>query len=114
MRLLPYNWTLASYCHDTGIKLWTYKHENLEFAANPYAPGDRVINTRHDDPNTAVVVTCGNGTDGDEVSVAFLNDFDEEDVWPGKLESHCEENGIKCYTYEPSILEFSDQVPNRT
>lgn len=99
---------LASYCADQDVKLYTYRHDNLAFAENPYAPGDRVINTRHDDPNTAVVVTCENGSSSDEVSVAFLNDFDEDDVWPGKLESHCDDNGIKRYSYEPAILEFAD------
>ncbi|WP_440764551.1 hypothetical protein [Natronorubrum sp. DTA7] len=99
---------LASYCHDTDVKLWTYKHENLEFAENPYAPGDRVIKTSHNDPNTAVVVE--NGTDGDEdaVTVAFLGDFEEEDVWPSKLAAHCEENEITCYTYGHDELEFID------
>ena len=97
---------LASYCDDQDVKLYTYRHDNLAFAENPYAPGDRVINTRHDDPNTAVVVTCENGTEDNDVSVAFLNDFENEDVWPGKLEAHCEENGITCYTYEHTILTF--------
>lgn len=99
---------LASYCDDQDIKLYTYRHDNLEFAENPYAAGDRVINTRHDDPNTAVVVTCENGTESGNVSVAFLDDFEDEDVWPGKLEAHCEENGIECYTYEHTILEFTE------
>ncbi|WP_254522647.1 hypothetical protein [Natrinema caseinilyticum] len=100
---------LASCCHDTVIKLWTYKHENLDFAANPYAPGDRIIKTSHSDPNTAVVVESGNGGDRAAVTVAFLGDFEEEGVWPGKLAEHCEENGIKCYTYEHSELEFVEQ-----
>ncbi|SEV85394.1 hypothetical protein [Natrinema salifodinae] len=101
---------LASYCVDTDIKLWKYKHENLEFAANPYVPGDRVIKTSHDDPDTAVVVETPNGPTGDDVTVAYLNAFDDEGVWPGKLAEHCEENGIKCYTYEHSQLEFLQRV----
>jgi hypothetical protein len=97
---------LASYCDDQDIKLWTYKHENLEFATNPYVPGDRVIKTSHDDPNTAIVVECPAGPEGDDVSVAFLGDFDERDIWPGKLAAHCSENGIKQYTYEHPELAF--------
>ncbi|WP_119813818.1 hypothetical protein [Halalkaliarchaeum desulfuricum] len=101
---------LASYCDDQEIKLWTYKHENLEFAENPYVPGDRVIKTSHDDPNTAVVVESPGGAGGEEVTVAFLGDFEEEDVWPGELREHCEENGIKSYTYEHTELEYSSNV----
>lgn len=96
---------LASYCVDTDIKLWTYKHENLEFAGNPYVPGDRVIKTSHSDPNTAVVVECGDD-DENPVTVAYLGDFDDEGVWPSKLAEHCEENGIKCYTYSADELAF--------
>ncbi len=99
---------LASYCDDTDIKLWTYKHENLAFAENPYVPGDRVIKTSHDDPDTAVVVDTPGGPIGDDVTVAYLNDFEAEGVWPGKLTEHCEEHGIKCYTYEYSALQFVD------
>ncbi|SIR83657.1 hypothetical protein SAMN05421809_2491 [Natronorubrum daqingense] len=98
---------LASYCVDTDIKLWRYKHENLEFASNPYVPGDCVIKTSHDDPNTAVVVESETSQSSDKVTVAYLGDFDETDVWPSKLADHCAENGIKCYTYECSELEFS-------
>ncbi|SDR09164.1 hypothetical protein [Natronobacterium texcoconense] len=95
---------LASYCDDTDIKRWTYNHENLEFARNPYVPGDRVIKTSHDDPNTAVVVER---SEGNEVTVAYLGDFEAEAVCPGTLAGHCEENGIKRYTYDCSELEFA-------
>jgi hypothetical protein len=101
---------LASYCDDQDIKLWTYKHENLEFAPNPYAPGDQVFKTSHDDPNTAIVVECSAEAIGDEVTVAYLGDFEEEGIWPGKLAEHCAENGIKCYTYEHAELEFVESV----
>jgi len=96
---------LASYCVDTEIKLWTYKHENLEFADNPYVPGDRIIKTSHSDPNTAVVVERGDGGE-DSVTVAYLGDFDDEGVWPSKLGGHCEDNGIKRYTYSTDELVF--------
>lgn len=97
---------LASYCDDQDIKLYTYRHDNLTVAKNPYTPGDRVINIRHDDPDPAVVVACGNGGSTDEVSVAFLNGFNDDDVWPGELDTYCEEHGIKRYSYEHTILEF--------
>ncbi|MDZ5811388.1 hypothetical protein U4E84_08520 [Halorubrum sp. AD140] len=100
---------LASYCDDQDIKLWTYKHENLAFAENPYVPGDQVIKTSHSDPNTAVVVEGSEERGDDNVSVAFLGDFEAEDVSPGELVKHCEEKGIKCYTYEYSELDFSTQ-----
>ncbi|SFR97215.1 hypothetical protein SAMN05216559_1811 [Halomicrobium zhouii] len=101
---------LASYCDDQDIKLWTYKHENLAFAPNPYAPGDRVFKTSHDDPNTAIVVECSAEAIGDQVTVAYLGDFEEESIWPGKLAEHCAENGIKCYTYEHAELEFVESM----
>ena len=53
---------LASYCDDQKIKLYTFRHDNLAFANNPYFPGDRVVNIQHDDPDTAVVVARGSGT----------------------------------------------------
>ena len=99
---------LASICHDTDIKLWTYKHENLEFASNPYVPGDRVIKTSHDDPNTAIVIKSPVGTTGTDVSVAYADDFERGDIWPGKLAEHCDQHGIKCYTYAHSQLAFSN------
>ena len=102
---------LASYCDDQDVKLWTFKHENLAFAENPYVPGDRVIKTSHDDPDTAVVVERANGADGGDVTVAFLGGFDGEDVWPGKLTEHCEANGIKCYSYDRTKLEFAEREP---
>ena len=98
---------LASYCDDQDIKLWTYKHQNLEYATNPYVIGDRVIKTSHDDPNTAVVVESGNGEGEEVVTVAFLGDFDDHDVWPSKLADYCQKNGIKCYTYEYPELAFA-------
>lgn len=101
---------LASYCVDTDIKLWTFKHQNLEFATNPYVPGDYVFKTSHDDPNTAVVTEIGTDGDDDAVTVAYLGDFEEEGVWPSKLTAHCEKNGIKRYTYECSELEFADII----
>ena len=69
--------------------------------------GDKVIKTSHNDPNTAVVVEGSEERSDDNVTVASLGDFEAEDVSPGELAKHCEENGIKCYTYEYSELAFS-------
>lgn len=66
-----------------------------------------MIKTSHDDPDTAAVIESANRGSGNEVTVAYLNDFDEEGVWPRKLAEHCAENGIKCYTYGHSELEFA-------
>ena len=38
---------LSSYCVDQDIDLYTYKHENLQFAENPYAVGDYVFKSAH-------------------------------------------------------------------
>jgi len=100
---------LASYCDDQDIKLWTYKHENLAFAENPYVMGDKVIKTSHNDPNVAVVVEGSEKRSDNNVTVAFLGDFEAEDISSGKLAKHCEENGVKCYTYEYSELNLSTQ-----
>jgi len=97
---------LASYCDDQDVKLWTFKHENLAFASNPYVQGDRVIKSSHDDPDTAVVVEGGDGA-ADEVTVAYVGDSDLLGVWPGKLVEHCEENEIKRYSYDPTELEYA-------
>lgn len=96
---------LASYCDDQDIKLWTYEHENLAFAENPYVPGDEVIKTSHSDPDTAVVIESPDGSD--EVTVAFFADYEEIDLLPTGLVDYCGENGIKCYTYEHPEIEFS-------
>jgi len=77
---------LVSYCVDTDIKLWTYKHENLEFAEN------RTCQAIDGHKNT--------------VTVAFLDTFEEEGIWPPKLAEYCEDNGVECYTYEQSEVEF--------
>jgi len=92
---------LASYCDDQDIKLYTYKHTNLEYADNPYIVGDRVVKNDHNDPDTAVVVE----RDGDEVSVAFEGVFDG-DVSPSNLADHCREDDVKMYTYDTTVLEF--------
>lgn len=97
---------LASYCVDTDIKLWTYKHENLEFADTPYVPGDHVIKTSHTDPNTAIVVERGDDKNNGSVTVAYLGDFDNEGVAPSELADYCEDNNIKCYTYSAGELQF--------
>ncbi|WP_336337263.1 hypothetical protein [Haloarcula brevis] len=92
---------LSSYCDDQDISLYTYKHENLEFAENPYTAGDYVIKSSHDDPDPAVVIK----TESDGVSVAFQGSKVEK-VSPANLSEYCEEEEISIYNYSPSELEF--------
>jgi hypothetical protein len=66
-----------------------------------------MIKTSHSDPNTAVVVEGSEERGNDDVTVSFLDDFEEYNVTQGALAGHCEENGIKCYTCEYLELEFS-------
>jgi len=105
----PGNWReidaalLASYCDDQGIKRYTFKHTNLEFATNPFAPGDRVHNANHDDPDEAVVV----GRDDGSVAVVYAQQLDETERPPRELAAHCVETDLKQYTYPPSDLEWA-------
>lgn len=98
---------LSSYCDDQDIKLYTYKHSNLEFASNKFVIGDRVINTSHAEPDEAVVVE--REMDGpDTVSVVFRNQLDEG-VSNGTLLDFCEAQELSRYSYSTTDLEFSDQ-----
>ncbi|WP_018258878.1 hypothetical protein [Halomicrobium katesii] len=94
---------LSSYCNDQDIQLYTYKHENLQYAENPYTVGDYVIKPSHDDPDTAIVV----GVDGDEVEVTFESQLSGE-IEPANLKSHCEGEGISTYSYSIDVIEFFD------
>ena len=94
---------LASYCHDQEIKLYTYKHTNLEHAEHPYVEGDRVVKEDHDDPDPAVVVH----RDGSEVKVAYKGQFNG-DVPDSNLADYCDENDVKLYSYGADELDFSE------
>ena len=94
---------LASYCYDQDIRLYTYKHTNLESAPNPFVSGDRVIKTSHDDPDAAVVIDQSNGT----VSVAFEGQFDGEKVPSADLAEYCDSNGLSLYSYTADELAFA-------
>jgi hypothetical protein len=96
---------LASYCDDQEIKLYTYKHTNLEFAANPFVPGDRVLKTTHDEPDEALVVGREEESSAEAVQVVYTGQLDETEIPPDELASHCEKQGIKRYSYPPSELE---------
>ncbi|GAB6878148.1 hypothetical protein JCM17823_04220 [Halorubrum gandharaense] len=96
---------LASYCADQEIGLYTYKHTNLEYADNPFVPGDYVIKPDYEDPDLAVVTAVDDG----EVSVAFRNQFepDDEYVHPSEIAEYCARNGIQEYSYTHEALEHS-------
>ena len=99
---------LASYCDDQNINLYSYKHTNLDRPKNPFAAGDRVINASHDDPDTAVVISKENGENSPSISVVYEGQLDDDYIFPSKLESFCEENDIKQYSYSPSDLEWAE------
>lgn len=101
---------LSSYCEDQGIKIYTYKHTNLEFAANPYTVGDSVVKVDHDDPDVAIVVRRFENGNTTDVSVAFSGQIDRDDLVPSEYETYCDENQIKLYSYEAEELEFADFV----
>jgi len=94
---------LSSYCDDQDISLYTYKHENLKFAENPYTAGDYVIKSSHDDPDFAVVVSV----DEDEVTVVYEGPRGDQ-VTPANLGDHCEAEGLSTYSYSHQDLEFAD------
>ncbi|MFC6976481.1 hypothetical protein ACFQL1_20510 [Halomicroarcula sp. GCM10025709] len=51
---------LSSYCDDQDIDLYTYKHENLQYAENPFTVGDYVIKSSHNEPDPATIVEVSN------------------------------------------------------
>ena len=98
---------LSSYCDDQDVKLYTYKHTNLDFAENPYAPGDRVINTSHDDPDEAVVVDRSRDSGQPSVTVVYTAQLGSDDIPPEALSTHCTDHDIKQYTYAPEELDWA-------
>ncbi|WP_255151328.1 hypothetical protein [Halorarius halobius] len=94
----------TSYCNDQEIKLYDYKHTNLEFAENPFVPGDRVIKSSHDDPDDAIVV---DRVSENEVSVVYSGQLDSSDIYPANLLDHCESEGISTYSYQSEELQFA-------
>jgi hypothetical protein len=89
---------LSSYCDDQDIKLYTYKHENLQFADNPFAVGDYVIKSSHDDPDESVVVEV----DGETVTVTF----DDQAVDADNKPSNLPKQDLSTYCYSCSEIEF--------
>lgn len=96
---------LSSYCDDQDIKLYTYKHENLVYADNPYTVGDRVIKSSHNDPDTATVVDVAEN----EITVTFDDEVIDGEINPGNLTEYCEKHGLSTYTYSHSELKFSNE-----
>ena len=101
---------LSSYCEDQSIKLYTYRHTNLDFAVNPFTPGDSVVKTDHDDPDVALVVKSPVDGTTDEVSVAFTGQFDGDGMLPAEYRPYCDENGVKLYSYLANELAFADSA----
>lgn len=95
---------LSSYCDDQNIDLYTYKHENLQFAENPYTVGDHVVKTSHDDPSMAVVIE---NDDNGRVTVVYEGPRGDE-VAPTDLAGYCDSEGLSTYEYSYSELEFAD------
>jgi hypothetical protein len=104
---------LASYCDDQTIRLYTYKHTNLEHAERPFTQGDYVIKPDYDDPDLAIVVELNRGEERD-VSVAFVPQLDEAvgsdtGLAPDELLAICEKHDISMYSYPSAALEFEEQ-----
>lgn len=99
---------LSSYCDDQEIKLYSYKHTNLDFTENPYAPGDRVVNVNHDDSDEAIVVSRENGANSESVSVVYSGQLNDQEILPSKLEELCKKQSIKQYSYSPSEIEWAE------
>jgi hypothetical protein len=97
----------SSYCDDQDITLYNYKHTNLEFATNSFVPGDRVVKASHDHPDEAIVVDCSDGASSESVSVVYTGQIEADEISPGRLASHCEDEGIKRYSYSPSDLKWA-------
>jgi len=96
---------LSSYCDDQDISLYTYKHENLQFAENPFTVGDYVIKSSHDDPNLAVVVS----TDREKETVTVVYEGPRGDeITPEHLAAHCEDEDLSTYEYPHEDVEFAD------
>lgn len=96
---------LSSYCADQEIDLYTYKHENLQFAENPYVVGDYVVKSSHDDPNLAVVVES---TAADDSVTVVYEGPRGTDVAPTDLADYCESEGLSTYEYPHTDVAFAD------
>ncbi|WP_135304896.1 hypothetical protein [Haloarcula amylovorans] len=111
----PGNWReihpakLASYCDDQDIKLYAYKHTNLQHAERPFTPGDYVIKPDYSDPDLAIVAAV----DEDDVAVVFQHHLDDEledsYVAPESLSAVCEDAGISQYSFEADSMAFAPQ-----
>jgi len=105
----PANWRefdralLSSYCNDQDINIYTYRHDNLKFAENPFTVGDYVIKSSHDNPDKAVVIQ----SEREEVTVTFQCQLNEK-VEPADLKNYCDKNGLSTYSYPHTVLEFAE------
>ncbi|MFP4632141.1 MAG: hypothetical protein ACLFMT_01730 [Halobacteriales archaeon] len=105
---------LASYCDDQEIKLYTYKHTNLEYADSPLVPGDYVIKPDYEDPDLARVVDVETNLGDAEAEIAFIKHLedavdDPRGLEPQRLESICEDAGVRTYSYSQRELSRQPQ-----
>ena len=115
----PGNWReihpakLASYCDDQDIRLYTYKHTNLERATQPFTVGDYVIKPDYDDPDLGIVVDVDEEQDRD-ITLTFQPKLDDavdtpSSISPANLADVCEEYGVSTYSYSHEDLVFEPQ-----
>ena len=117
----PGNWRtihpakLASYCDDQDVKLYTYKHTSLDFAENPFTPGDYVIKPDYDDPDLACVATVVPPEEAEQnVDIVFLHHLkgevkDPNDLTPEEVDALRETCGANCYSYSHAELSLESQ-----
>lgn len=111
----PGNWRtihptkLASYCDDQDIKLYSYNHENLEHAGQPFVCGDFVIKPTYSDPDLGIVTAVT----GDEVTVVFQHRLRESldctEIQPSDVKSMCEQQDITQHSFDAANLTFEPQ-----
>jgi len=96
---------LASYCDDQAIQLYSYKHENLTYADQPFTPGDYVIKPDYDDPDLAIVTSV----EGNDITVVFNHLIEKDYLKPQRLTDICEKHDLSQYSFNSDDLAFEPQ-----
>ncbi|WP_049900173.1 hypothetical protein [Natrinema sp. J7-1] len=106
---------LASYCDDQNIRTYPYKYSNLELAKNPFEPGDRVVKTEDEDPNTGLVTERLDPEERgyEAVNVVFVeqlteNGSDWKQTPVRELADYCSEEGVRTYPFKYTNIEFAE------